>query len=238
MKILCIRLAGRLMSFGTTRVGQTAPSADHPGLSMLTGLLGNALGWDHRDDERLQDLQGRIVYAVRQDVPGKPMRDYHTVDLGHEYMRDDVAWTTRGAIQPRLGTVSTSTHQTWREYRADAVYTVCLGLTERVEDDDPELEDLAHALDFPARTLFLGRSCCLPSEPLNMGILTADDVYAALSRAPLHPRARPGRLTVWWSRGDDHAGPGEHTTLMPDVRDWHNRIHVGGRWVTRSTIEF
>ena len=63
---------------------------------MLTGLLANALGWDHRDADSLERLQDRLRFASRLDRAGHPLVDYQTVDLGQDWMRpENAGWTTR-----------------------------------------------------------------------------------------------------------------------------------------------
>jgi CRISPR system Cascade subunit CasD len=46
---LLMRLEAPLMSFGTTAVDHRRPIQPWPAVSMLTGLLANALGWDRSD---------------------------------------------------------------------------------------------------------------------------------------------------------------------------------------------
>jgi len=64
---------------------------------MLTGLIGNALGYDHSDFAKLTDLQERLDFAARWDVDPEVMVDYHTVDLGSPKMRNP-GWTTSGSL--------------------------------------------------------------------------------------------------------------------------------------------
>ena len=131
---------------------------------MLTGLIANALGWDHRDIDRLEDLQERLRYAARIDRRGEALLDYQTVDLGLPWMlAANAGWTTRGRIAERAGASGEATHQRYRHYRADSIHTVALTL---LDTGSPSLDEVAAALHEPQRPLFIGRRCCLPATPL------------------------------------------------------------------------
>ena len=255
MNILLLRLEAPLMSFGAPIVDRHGVIQPYPALSMLTGLLGNALGYDHAEAERLEHLQERLRYAVRQDRAGRQIQDYQTVDLSKPYMDDDRAWTTHGALEKRKGgSASTGTHIRLRDYWADAIYTVALALTDPGEA--PTLEALAEAVQHPARPLFIGRKPCLPSAPLYAGQTQSDNLLSALRNAAPALRAAPhgdddsddgyDTFRAWWpstpSGGDDDDAPrGEGTSEdmrqpVTDRRDWKNQIHVGERWVAEGQI--
>ena len=67
---LLLRLEAPLMSFGTTAVDHRRPVQPWPPVSMLTGLLANALGWQRSDVAALDALQSRIRWAARIDRAG------------------------------------------------------------------------------------------------------------------------------------------------------------------------
>lgn len=244
MDILLLRFEAPLMSFGAPIVDRHGVIQPYPALSMMTGLLGNALGYDHAEAERLERLQERLRYAVRQDRSGRQIQDYQTVDLSKPYMQDDRAWTTRGQLEKRKGgSASTGTHIRLRDYWADAIYTIALTLDP--PDDAPTLDALAEATQRPARPLFVGRKTCLPSAPLYAGRTQAGDLVAALRRAKLPARADADDDTyrAWWPAPPDDEAPQEETVNedlrkpVTDRRDWENQIHVGERWVAVGDIE-
>jgi len=237
MDILLMRLDAPLMSFGAPIVDNRGVIQPYPALSMICGLLGNALGYDHCDTNRLQRLQERIRYACRQDRPGKRMRDYQTVDLGQAFLNDDGAWTTRGALQRRKGgSASTGTHIRFRDYWADAVYTVALAL--EPPDESPCLDDLARALDSPARPLFIGRKPCLPAAPLLLRRTQAPNLLHALKTA-CPPKGLPADASVpaWWPTEPQAEEPHGMQLPVTDARDWANQIHVGERWIAEGQIQ-
>ena len=240
MRALILRLDAPWMAFG-------APIVDHhgfvdrfPGQAMLTGLLANALGWDHADAARLQDLQARIVFAARWDVPPREVVDYQTVDLGQPKMRNP-GWTTRGKPEHREGgsAAKFGTHIRLRHYWEDGLMTVALALRGASR---PTLDELHAALQRPARPLFLGRKCCLPARPLldpKMPLVEAEDVRAALARVPRWNRAgeemaaQQGMEACWPADLGMHGGVEE---VVYDLRDWRAQIMTGERRRVRGLL--
>lgn len=237
MRVLLLRFDAPLVSFGAPAVDQNGVVQLFPALSMLTGLIANALGWDHRDEDRLDELQERLRYAARIDRRGEALRDYQTVDLGTDWMLPEKAgWTTRGRIAARAGASGKETHQRYRDYRADSVHTVAIAL---VGDGTPSLEDVAAALRAPARPLFIGRKCCLPACPLLLDVIEADSLVGALSSTPRVKRGDRGLLPTSWWDGDDPSQAARDSRVVPvtDERDWRNRIHVGRRLMREGHVD-
>jgi CRISPR system Cascade subunit CasD len=235
MELLLLRLDAPWMSFGAPMVDQRGFIQPYPGLSMLCGLLGNALGLHHRDWEALNALQSRIRYACREDVRGVLCRDFHTVDLGQDFMLDTNLWSTRpGRVVGRAGASSEGTHIRERDYWAQARLVVALGLED--EAGHPTLDEVASALDEPARPLFIGRKCCLPVSPLLMGRMVAASPREALLQAPLLKGSQAGKKRLWWSPGPAQVELGQ-TLPVVDQRDWRNQIHVGQRLIKEELVE-
>jgi CRISPR system Cascade subunit CasD len=233
---LVLRLDAPLMSFGGVMVDQRGFTDAQPGASMITGLLANALGFDHSEAGRLQRLQDRLRIAVRSDRRGTEVTDYQTVDLSQEFMRR--GWTTHGEPVSRGGgTAATGTHVRHRHYWADAVCTVALELAPA--DESPTLDDLAQALQAPERPLFLGRKPCLPSRPLFEGRVEAGSLYEALTRVPLDDRADPEAeaFPAWWPKdGEPTPADGGREVTASDRRDWRNQVHGGRRPLWHARI--
>ena len=239
MKILVLRFDAPLVSFGAPAIDQNGVVQRFPALSMLTGLVANALGWEHRDTERLDALQERIRYAARIDRSGEALVDYQTVDLGTEWMLpENAGWTTRGHIAERGGASGEGTHQRYRHYRADSVHTVALTL---VGTETPTLDDLAVALREPARPLFIGRKCCLPATPLLLDVVEAASLVDALaSTSRISPRRTAHGLlpACWWDGDDASRASGESRIVaVTDERDWGNRVHVGRRFMREGHVD-
>ncbi len=239
LDVLMLRLDAPMVSFGAARIDKNGVVQALPGRAMLTGLVGNALGWEHRDAARLQSLQGRITYAVRQDVAGEALLDYHTVDLGQPFMLE--GWTTRGAPEGREGGESkTGTLIRYQHYRADAVYTVALALR---EGEGPTLDDVEKALRSPERPLFFGRKCCLPSGRIVQGRARAASLREALRAFPCVTRGGARRetkadekCTTWWPvREGTEIG---RTIELTDDMDWSNQVHVGRRAMQEASVSY
>ncbi|MFW6189813.1 MAG: type I-E CRISPR-associated protein Cas5/CasD [Planctomycetota bacterium] len=237
MEVLLLRFEAPLMSFGAPIVDNRGVIQPYPALSMICGLLGNALGYHHRDADALHRLQERLRYASRQDRRGTRLRDYQTVDLGQDFMRDDCAWTTRGELERRKGgSASTGTHIRLRDYWADAAHTVALTLDPA--DEAPAPGELAEALERPERPLFIGRKPCLPAGRMLLGCVDAPNLLHALCRAPAADGAGPGELVpAWWPTEPGEDEPGRTKRPVTDARDWANQVHVGQRWVASGQIE-
>lgn len=236
--VLWIRLEAPLMSFGGVRVDERGVTAAFPGQSLVVGLLANAIGYDHREHEKLQRLQDRLRYAVRRDRRGRLVTDFQTADLGQDFLRQ--AWTTRGEPEGRAGgSAKTGTHIRYRDYWADAVYTVVVTLDPA--DEEPTVADCASALRSPERPLFIGRKPCLPSAPLLAGQGTATSLAEALKTVPKASRgqAEDGHFAVWWPQENEPEPAADQGRLVPvtDERDWQNQIHVGRRFVWETVLK-
>lgn len=237
MDVLLLRFDAPLMSFGGPIVDNHGVIQAYPALSMFCGLLGNALGYDHRQSASLQRLQERLQYACRQDRPGTRLRDYQTVDLNQDFMRDDRAWTTHGKLERRAGGSAPKwrkgegpPQQRFRDYWADAMYTVTLTLDPA--DETPTIDDLEQALRTPERPLFIGRKPCLPAGRLLLGHIQADALLDPL-RDPRWAKGT-GTFAAWWPT---HPSNEVNQRPVTDARDWANQIHVGERWVAMGKVD-
>lgn len=220
---LVLRLAAPLMSFGAVAVDHVGPTGRWPGRSMLTGLIGNALGWDWTDRDAHQRLQDRIVHGAMEVAPGEVVTDVQNARLG----RNDRGWTSRGAPEGRTGASYDAPHRRRRDYRADAEVLVVLALDPDTEA--PTLDEISGALERPARPLFIGRKPCLPSGPIVQGAVEAATVYEALAALP-EAHARDAA----WPAGE---GPrGVRTLEEADLRVWSSGLHGGARHVHEGPL--
>ena len=237
MRHLILNLESPLLAFGGETIDNLGVVRPFPAASMLTGLFANALGWRRTERERHQRLQDRLVFAARIDrepAGGVRMTDFQTAQLG----AGDRGWTTRGQPEGRAGGPNTynAPHLRYRDYYADMRVTVALRL--QLEDDTPTLDELAAALDEPARPLFIGRKPCLPSIPLFGGFEEGDTALAALLRRPLYcaPRATEP-IRALWPEGEGVAHIEPHRNgMLTDQRNWMSGLHGGGRWVCEAGI--
>jgi CRISPR system Cascade subunit CasD len=209
------------MAFGSIAVDARGPIQRWPAVSMLTGLLGNALGLRRTDSAALDRLQERLRWAARIDREGDYLFDFQTAELGS----DDQGWTTRGVPEGRKGGVPTyaSPHLRYRDYTADASVLVALRLDPDAES--PTLADLADAIQRPQRPLFIGRKPCVPAVPLYAGFVEATDAVEALRRAPWSCPLPPA-ATIFFPAGES-AIPVLTQHHTSDRRRFDLDVHVG-----------
>ena len=227
-KHLLMRLRAPLVAFGGEAVDNYGVIRDFPAVSMVTGLIANALGWHRSDFECLDRLQRRLVMGSRLDRDGDPLRDFQTAQLAS----NDTGWTTFGEPETRRGGDESykSPHLRHRDYRAGLDALVALRLEPAGED--PSLGAIARALDRPQRPLFIGRKPCLPSARLFVDIIDASDVLDALQRAPAPVEQE--RFRFQWPQGEgalDRASAHE----VCDERNWKSGVHGGWRPVLEGT---
>ncbi|MFB7823137.1 type I-E CRISPR-associated protein Cas5/CasD [Streptomyces hydrogenans] len=82
--VLLVRLAAPLQSWGVASRFAHRDSHVRPTKSAVVGLVAAALGRDRTDP--VDDLAA-LVFGVRADHPGTPVRDYHTVGSGRYPLR-------------------------------------------------------------------------------------------------------------------------------------------------------
>jgi CRISPR system Cascade subunit CasD len=240
MKILVLRFDAPLISLGAPIIDNYNKIQEFPALSMLTGLLGNALGYDHSEYEKLNELQNRITFASRQEIAGQRIVDYQSVDLSQNFMNmSEMGWTTRHKHDKREGGPSSKgTHIRYRHYLADSIITVFLSLVP--EDSEPEIEDLRNALKTPARPMFIGRKCCIPSTPILVNEIEQEDLIQALTNYPLFNRKTLDEYTekktvfAQWSY-KKHQKASRLLSII-DKREWKNQIHCGERLVRQGNL--
>ncbi|MGR6035177.1 MAG: type I-E CRISPR-associated protein Cas5/CasD [Candidatus Nitrosoglobus sp.] len=227
---MLIRLEAPLMAFGGETIDNYGVIRNFPALSMVTGLLANALGWRREQWDLHERLQDRLVMGARCELAGHHLREYQTAQL----FEDDEGWTTFGIPEGRAKSPSYSaqpsgrkalTWQRYRDYHADLSTLVVLRLEPAIET--PTLEDLARALDYPVRPLFIGRKPCLPSRRLFAGWQEGDNVLQVLQAAPLPEEVADG-LLMQWPDGEGRM-KGDRVIDLCDERNWRSGVHGGWR---------
>lgn len=240
---LILILQAPLAAYGDEAVDRIRPTDTIPGRSMITGLLGNALGYRRSDADALDRLQSRINHAARTELlttPQTPLRateathhivrDFHTAQLS----KDDQAWTTYGTPETRSGSRDSYRAPEIREVHYLAEHRVVIAVTLSKEKSGPSLDDLAYAIQRPARPLFIGRKSCLPERPVFEAIVHAESETEALST--IHGVLEDATVAhVQWDGIQCHASVNKtHEQWVSDLKDWRNGVHVGRRLVNRG----
>ena len=231
---LVLRFRAPLMAFGGIAVDQLRPTRTFPAVSMLTGLIGNAFGWDWCDSERHQAVQDRLVFAAREVRAGQPLTDMQNAEI----RKSDKGWTTRNAPEGRDGGAYDGPIRRRRDYQADGDIDVVLRFQPGSERE-PTLDMLRAAFARPARPLYIGRKACLPAAPLvepdpNCWV-EAGNAHAALCTVSAEDGSVP-RARALWPVGE---GPADGTCVdrlveREDLRNWHTGLHSGSRQVVEG----
>ena len=234
---LIISLEAPLLSFGGVVIDNFGFTRDFPSRSMLTGLFANALGWSRTQQDEHQNLQDRIIFAARIERESHigPLRDVQNAHIG----KNDKGWTTRGRPEGRAGDSYGGPHRRFRDYHPDALLIIALRL--EPAEQNPVLDDLAHAFDFPARPLFFGRKPCLPSAPLidrtHACFIEASTAGEALSLIPRRERGSHELRAIWpWGEAPSNAGKADRSTDICDERNWRSGLHGGSRKIVEGRI--
>ena len=240
---LHLHLAAPLMAFGGVAIDHVGPTRTYPSASALVGLFANALGWRREERDAHQALQDRLVFGALSVLPGgRHVPSVVTDNQNARLFEQEPAWTTSGAPETRNKGKSYSnpaaktqdgnqagrkwmTHRRRRDYLAGHESRVVLRLT---GEDAPTLDDLATALDRPARPLFIGRKPCLPTTRLFAGWVEAETARAALVALGLTGRG------LWPEEGDTPPGAERHD--LADLRNWRSGLHAGSRLVAEGVI--
>ncbi|MAE15844.1 MAG: type I-E CRISPR-associated protein Cas5/CasD [Deltaproteobacteria bacterium] len=222
---LVFQLYGPLCSWGTVAVGEVRPTDSQPTKSAVTGLVAAALGIRRDEEERQRRLVQGYGMAVRTDLPGTLVRDFHTAEVPsatslkgspHRTRRDELL-VLRPSDNPVIS---------YREYRCDALHTVALW--ERPDAPHP-LGEIAAALERPRFTLYLGRKSCpsaLPLRPEQFSGNTLHEVFAQYlaqlsqqyEELKLFPTSflKANRQVFW--QWDDDWGGADFSRFMEVVR--------------------
>lgn len=232
---LVLKLEAPLVSFGGIVIDSIGVTRDFPATSMITGLIANALGFERTEWKKHQQLQDRIIFAscFCQEMAKGILTDTQNAKLE----KNDKGWTTYGIVESRDGGSYNAPHRRKRDFHMDMHMTLVLRLSSAQES--PTLTDVAHALDYPARPLFLGRKPCLPARPLLAAeekdrYVYFDTAYEAIL-ATLGEEHKNKDIRALWPVTD---GPNTGTNVnrvisLADMKNWRIGLHVG----TRSVVE-
>jgi CRISPR system Cascade subunit CasD len=226
---LILRLDAPLMSFGGDTIDNHGVVRDFPASSMIVGLIGNALGYERHETDKLNRLQERLIIGSLRLQEGRRFQEFQTAQL--EKM--DRGWTTLGRMEERRGGADTykSPHIRYRDLDANAVVIVAMRLGHA--EEFPTLSGILTALNHPERPLFLGRKPFIPSGPIAEDIVEAADVPTALEIAI---SGAPHGCRSQWPEGEG-TRPGSRATHLTDQRDWNAGVHTGRRAVIEGSLK-
>lgn len=242
-KVLRIRLAGPLQSWGVDTPFNRRNTRPEPTKSGVIGLLAAAQGIERDGD--IADLID-LAFGVRVDQPGSVLRDYHTVSDYRGLPLLSAAVNAKG--QQKRTSPAKHTHVTTRYYLQDAVFVAA------VEGPAGLIDTLHHALANPEFPIFLGRRSCTPAKPLIIDVINAplraaltELAWQAADHARTDYRKRVGAvatidLPISLDVLPDHTPEAGRTDLVKDAPQsfaprgrahGHRRVHHD--WVTVPT---
>ena len=229
MRWLHINFNTPLGSFGGETIDSFGVTHDFPTKSLMVGLFANSLGWTRSMYHEHQQLQDRIIFGAVQhhELTNNQITDFQTVKLE----KNEKAWTTAGVPAVRAGDSYRGPHLRWRDYIVDMKISVVV----RLEPDNqyPNTEEIAHALDYPARPLFIGRKPCLPSSYFVNDWVDAKNMYGALCSLVDENAVN---LRAVWPASEGGKKYADRITLISDERNWITGIHGGARRVCEGRI--
>ena len=222
-----LRLSGPMQSWGTSSRLQLRRSDAYPSKSGVLGIILCALGIERAEAPAALGTLASLAMGVRLDRPGTMDWDYHTAGAGIGIRKAE------GGIKLTASTKEPETLLSRRQYLYDASFLVAL------QGDAETVSRVIAALKSPVWPVFLGRKCCVPSEPVLAGSGQHEGLAAALSSQPFFVD-RPEGTTVKVAAVIEHtpgSRPPDNATLVYDVpRTLKNPSH-GPRWVVTQEID-
>ena len=175
---LFLRLAGPLQSWGTSSRFQLRRTDAYPSKSGVLGLLLCAKGVRREDSCKELEPLVALAVGVRVDRAGTLDWDYHTAGakIGMRKAEGGIKHTGNKKDGPIEALLSR------RQYLYDASFLVAL------QGPVDAIGVCADALNDPTWPVFLGRKCCIPAEPVFVGIGNFHTIYEALSSVSWCPR--------------------------------------------------
>jgi CRISPR-associated Cas5-like protein len=86
MRFFTMHLSGSVASFAGVQYDAAPAVLPVPTRSMITGMLGGAMGWSYRDHALLQELQDELDLGFVVHEPGTVIWDFQTTDMMKPHM--------------------------------------------------------------------------------------------------------------------------------------------------------
>ncbi len=228
-RALFIRLTGPMQSWGTGSKFQIRRTDDVPSKSGVLGLVLCAMGVSRADAPSVLPELVALGMGVRIDRPGVPDWDYHTVGAGLGVRKAE------GGVKRTASTKQYEVQLSRRQYLLDASFLVVL-----LGDEGDRFNRAADALRTPVWPVYLGRKCCIPSQPVFAGVGQHEDLKSALEAIPLMCEVPPAAGST---RDLDAAieclageAPPPGARLIYDVPRRLQPPNHGPRWVSRCKV--
>lgn len=204
------------MSFGGASFDSRADALILPTRSMITGLIGNAIGLSRGDGRALNRIQASLDMAIAVVERGSLSVDFQTSDLQKSHMVGPM-WTTLGKAFQREGSADAMERAVRHTpYIADGHYVCLVRLR---QPSEWALVEILDALQMPVRPLYLGRAAYMPAAPIGHSIIVADTVDEALDASGFVAKE------IWVNQEPEDGGL--VTYDLAGTRDFVTYTHVG-----------
>ena len=225
---LFLRLSGPMQSWGTGSRLQIRRTDPYPSKSGVLGMILCAMGVPR---PKAPDVLGPLVslaMGVRIDRPGALDWDYHTAGAGVGIRQ------AKGGIKYTATTGEPETLLSRREYLLDASFLVAL------QGDATVIQQAKEALESPVWPVFLGRKCCVPTEPVVAGIGEYASLTEALESQPYYTdRSFAAGATAEVAAVIEHSPgktPPKDARLVHDVPRTLQYPSHGARWIVPCAV--
>lgn len=226
---LFLRLSGPMQSWGTGSRLQIRRTDAYPSKSGVLGIILCAMGVSRpKAPDALGPLTA-LAMGVRLDRPGLLDWDYHTAGAGVGIRQ------AKGGIKYTATTKEPETLLSRREYLLDASFLVAL------QGDATVINEVRDALENPVWPIFLGRKCCVPTEPVLAGLGQYGGLKQALEGQPFYadrPFEDGAKAEV--EAVVEHApgkAPPKDALLVHDVPRTLRYPSHGARWVVPCVVQ-
>jgi len=214
-----MRLTAPLAGLSGPRIDTVGDSLPIPTRSIITGIIGAALGISYDQPEVLQQVQDTMRLAVVVHRAGTVIRDYQTVRMALPHMTGPMWWHDgkRLGVMERAGGEPDRTITGERSLTCDYDATVIVELLRGAPFGASQILD---ALRSPIFSLCIGQRSCIPSMPVAGNMLEVTTLIDGVSMVD------PGivYLPVDCTRSVEF---GDLYVTIPAGREWMSREYGG-----------
>jgi CRISPR system Cascade subunit CasD len=227
--IFTMRLAAPVASLSGPRIDTVGYHLPIPSRSMVTGIIGAALGIEYGQPDTLQRVQDSMRLAVVVHREGRVVQDYQTVRMGSHHMLGPMWWYDgkQLGVMKRAGGEPERTITGQRPLTCDYEATI---IVELLPGSTFSASEILDALRAPVHPLCVGQRSCIPSLPIAGEILNSQSLIDASAMVP------EGMIYLPVECATSSSHFGDIYVSVPAGREWATREHGGtDTYVVRSS---
>ena len=169
MKCLVFRIKSQIASFGRLSVGEKRLTENSPTKSQILGLINGCMGNNKESFDFFNfDLASKKIDYNKNKMTS--LKDHHTIvnlqKSGFKKIKGAITRKNMLEVKNDLNTTLSD-----RYYYENVDFLIAIN----VEDEKAEI--IKNALIKPEYAPYIGRKCCVLSEPFAPEIINADDVF-------------------------------------------------------------